>query len=57
MRAENQRVAEEHRRPLIVPTGRGAEHFQHIRATLATLRLEEDLVAFLLREANDLVLE
>jgi uncharacterized protein (DUF58 family) len=43
VRAEDQRVPEEHRRPLIVPTGRGAEQFQRIREALARAELNDGL--------------
>jgi uncharacterized protein (DUF58 family) len=43
VRSENQRPAEEHRRPLIVPTGRGAEQFQRIRESLARAELNDGL--------------
>jgi uncharacterized protein (DUF58 family) len=43
VRAENQRPPEEHRRPLIVPTGRGAEQFQRIRETLARVEVQDGL--------------
>ncbi len=43
VRAEDQRPPEEHRRPLIVPTGRGAEQFQRIREALARAELNEGL--------------
>jgi hypothetical protein len=43
VRAENQRAPEEHRRPLIVPTGHGAEQFQRIRQTLARAELNDGL--------------
>ena len=38
-----QRPPEEHRRPLIVPTGRGVEQFQRIRETLARAELNDGL--------------
>ncbi len=43
VRAENQRPLEEHRRPLVVPTGRGAEQFQRIREVLARVELNDGL--------------
>jgi uncharacterized protein (DUF58 family) len=43
VRAENQRPLEEHRRPLIVPTGRGAEQVQRIREVLARVELQDGL--------------
>jgi uncharacterized repeat protein (TIGR01451 family) len=43
VRAENQRPLEEHRRPLIVPTGRGVEQFQRIRETVARAELNDGL--------------
>ncbi len=43
VRAENQKVSEDHRRPLIVPTGRGAEQFQRIRQVLARAELNDGL--------------
>jgi uncharacterized protein (DUF58 family) len=43
VRAENQRVPDEHRRPLIVPTGRGVEQFQRVREMLARAELNDGL--------------
>jgi uncharacterized protein (DUF58 family) len=43
VRAENQRPPQEHRRPLIVPTGRGAEQFQRIREVLARVEVQDGL--------------
>ncbi|HEX4588552.1 MAG TPA: DUF58 domain-containing protein, partial [Gemmataceae bacterium] len=43
VRADNQKPAEEHRRPIIVPTGRGVEQFQRIRETLARAELNDGL--------------
>jgi uncharacterized protein (DUF58 family) len=43
VRAEDQRPPAEHRRPLIVPTGRGAEQVQRIREVLARVELQDGL--------------
>jgi uncharacterized protein (DUF58 family) len=44
VRAENQRIeTDDHRRPLIVPTGRGSDQFQRIRETLARAELNDGL--------------
>jgi len=43
VRAENQRGTTDHRRPLIVQTGRGVEQFQRIRETLARAELNSGL--------------
>jgi uncharacterized protein (DUF58 family) len=43
VRAENQRPPEDHRRPIIVPTGRGAEQFQRIREVLARVEVQDGL--------------
>jgi uncharacterized protein (DUF58 family) len=43
VRADEQRPPEEHRRPLIVTTGRGVEQFQRIRETLARAELNDGL--------------
>jgi uncharacterized protein (DUF58 family) len=43
VRAENQKPPEDHRRPLIVPTGRGAEQAHRIRQTLARAELNDGL--------------
>jgi hypothetical protein len=53
IRAENQQAPEQHRRPLIVPTGRGVEQFQRIRQTLARAELNDGLtLAQLVIEAS-----